>query len=123
MASARVTYVDRDATLRALHEAAERLAASRPEIEEILLFGSYARGDCVPASDADLLIVLGGSALRARDRIPDYLLLDTPVPVDVIPLTRAEIEQRTASGDRFLARILAETTPLMRRPGAAADAR
>ena len=49
-----------------------RLGAERPEIQEIRLFGSLARGQRNPFADADLLIVLDASDLPVRERIPHY---------------------------------------------------
>ena len=67
MSSVRVRYLDRDAVLASLRELATRLGAERPEIQEIRLFGSLARGQRNPFADADLLIVLDASDLPIRD--------------------------------------------------------
>ena len=81
----------------------------------VVLFGSFARGDAVPGSDIDLLVVLERDARKCRDRIPDYLPHEFSVGVDVIPWTRAELEDRVARGDRFALAILKEGEVLLDR--------
>jgi predicted nucleotidyltransferase len=58
--------------------------------EQIILFGSHARGDAGPDSDVDLLIVMAveGSVRDKRLEIRQALH-DIPVPMDVI-VTRPE---------------------------------
>jgi len=56
--------------------------------EQIILFGSQARGDAGPDSDIDLLVVMPveGSVFEKRLEIK-LALPDLPVPVDVIVTT------------------------------------
>ncbi len=70
-------------------------------MREAWLFGSLARGDATPRSDADLLFVVDEDSRRPVDRAPDFLALLTGTgrPVDVIILTAAEWEAR--GGSRF----------------------
>jgi uncharacterized protein len=99
-----------------LRELATGLGAERPEIEEIRLFGSLARGERNPFADADVLVVLETSALPFRDRIPVYKPSRIPVPMDLTVCTRAELERELAAGNRFLERILRESLLLYARP-------
>jgi predicted nucleotidyltransferase len=55
--SVKVTWLDREGVREAIRHAAQRLLAERPEVERVVLFGSLARGDAVPGSDADVLVV------------------------------------------------------------------
>ena len=66
------------------------LLTTYPEIEEIVVFGSFVKGNYGPGSDLDLLILLDRSNESIRDRIPDLLPGAFPVPVDLFPLTRDE---------------------------------
>lgn len=63
--------------------------------EQIILFGSYARGDTDPYSDVDLLVVMPvvGSK-RAKQLEMRLALHDIPVPKDIILVTPEEIERR-----------------------------
>ncbi len=100
------------ADLRAL---ATRLGAERPEIAEIRLFGSLARGTSNPYADADVLIVLDSTDLPYRDRLPRYKPLGSPVPMDLTICTRAELERELAAGNRFVRRMVGESISLYAR--------
>lgn len=117
MSSVRVRYLDRDGVLASLRELALRLGAERPEILEIRLFGSLARGERNPFADADLLIVLDASDLPVRERLPHYKPTRVPLPMDLTICTRSELTRELAAGNRFLRRVLAESLVLYSRPG------
>lgn len=53
-----VFWLNRPETLERLRKAVLVLVGRYPEIEQVILFGFLARGDAVPGSDADLLIIL-----------------------------------------------------------------
>jgi predicted nucleotidyltransferase len=76
---------------------AASLLAGHPEVEEIIVFGSFATHTHAPGSDLDLLIVLTHADRAIRDRIPDLLPRRFPVPVDLFPYTRAELAERAGS--------------------------
>ena len=92
-----VKSVDEAAVRRAMDAYAARLFASRPEVEEIAVFGSFAEGNWAPGSDLDVFIVLSASTRPVRDRIPDLLPGAFPVGVDVFAYTRAEMAARAPS--------------------------
>ena len=94
-----------------------RLGAERPEIVEIRLFGSLARGERNPFADADLLIVLDASDLPVRERIPLYKPARIPVPMDLTICTRDELARELAADNRFLERVLRESLVLYSRRG------
>jgi len=64
----------------------------------MVLFGSFARGDCTAASDADVLILLRTSPLDFRERIPLYHPERIGVSVDVFPCTLAEARRSLQEG-------------------------
>jgi predicted nucleotidyltransferase len=98
--------------LASLRELATRMGAERPEIQEIRLFGSLARGQRNPFADADVLIVLDASDLPARERIAVYKPTHIPVPMDLTVCTRHELEREVSSGNRFVKRLLGESEVL-----------
>src|SRR5437868_15278859 len=58
--------------------------------EQIILFGSHARGDAGPDSDVDLLIVMPVEGSKREKRIEIAVALhDIPVPKDIV-VTRPE---------------------------------
>lgn len=80
-----------------MDEYAERLLSTRPEIEEIIVFGSFERGDYAPGSDLDLFLILTTSPKPVWERVPHYLPGAFPVGVDLFPYTRAEIVRMSGS--------------------------
>ena len=113
--SVRVRSLDRPSVLATLRALAARHGATRPEIEEIRLFGSLARGAANPNADADVLIVLDATDLAFGDRLPRYKPLGSPVPMDVTVCTRAELTRELAAGNRFVRRILDDSIVLYAR--------
>lgn len=89
-----VKSVDAALVRRAMDAYAERLLASHPEIEEIVVFGSFMKGTYAPGSDLDVFIVLSSADQPVRDRIPSLLPGAFPVGVDLFPFTREEIADR-----------------------------
>ncbi|MDB9525158.1 nucleotidyltransferase domain-containing protein [Oscillatoria sp. CS-180] len=87
--------------------------------EQILLFGSWARGTATRHSDIDLFVVWACN-LSPLDRISQVLALlaDAPYPVEVIVYTPDELTQRR---DRpFIQQILSEGKVLYERGKASA---
>ncbi len=97
MASVVVKSVDEEAVRRAADEYAAMVLATRPDVVEIVVFGSFANGTYAPGSDLDLLIVLESANRPVRDRILDLLPKRFPVPVDLFPYTRDELRDRADS--------------------------
>jgi predicted nucleotidyltransferase len=92
-----VKSVDEGAVRRAMDAYAAALLEAHPEIEEIVVFGSFAEGRWAPGSDLDVFVVLSRSATPVRERIPDLLPGRFPVGVDLFPYTREEIAARGPS--------------------------
>lgn len=103
----RVFRLDREAVVARLRARAERLLAEEPRVVEVRLFGSLARGDAHPGSDADLLVVVGDGAGPFRDRIPAIARHFSGVGVgcDVFVYTD---EERTRLTGRFARAVLDE---------------
>ncbi|MGQ9608231.1 MAG: nucleotidyltransferase domain-containing protein [bacterium] len=91
------------------------------EVEEIILFGSLARGDYGTYSDADVLLILSESPYqRYFDRIPKYapVFLDFFMPVDIFPYTRNEINIMLEKGNLFIKSIFDDCISLAKRENA-----
>ncbi len=98
-----------------LEQAVARLAALHPEIEAVWLFGSLARGDAVPGSDADLLVLLSDSQVPFLDRAVRYQPDFCGVGVDVLAYTRAEWTAMQREGNDFLQQAWSERVCLFQR--------
>ena len=70
-----------------LQKAVRQMGENHPEVEEVWLFGSMARGDAVPGSDADLMVLLSESRLRFHERPLVYQLDFCGIGTDVLVYT------------------------------------
>lgn len=100
----RARFLDREKVVRGLARLARKVMAEDSSVKKIVLFGSLACDAYTARSDADLLIVLEKSDLPFLDRIPGFLLrfASAPVPTDVFPYTREEVD-RVAFAKKALA--------------------
>jgi predicted nucleotidyltransferase len=76
-------------------EAARRAAAAASSPAQVMLFGSYARGEANPDSDLDLLVI----EQQVADKAAEYLRLhravgNLGVGVDVMVISREEFDRR-----------------------------
>ena len=107
--SVKVEFLDRDKTVRELRQAAKRLRRSDRRVQQVVLFGSLARGDYVPGSDADVLVILDADSRPFMDRIPEFCqyFLDMPIDVGVFPYTRDEMAKGQADPGSFIHSVMA----------------
>jgi predicted nucleotidyltransferase len=77
--------------------------------EKIILFGSAARGELSPHSDADFLIVKKDTPFYGADRIRQLSrIIDRNIPVDFLVYRPEELDRRIQMGDPFIGAILGE---------------
>jgi predicted nucleotidyltransferase len=112
--SVQITSVDLPALLQALRERAERLAREHAEIAEIILFGSFARGNFTPESDVDLLVIVDETNVHFLKRADPYRDTFSDIPFDVWPLvyTREERDRMLREGNAFMRSALEEPVTL-----------
>ena len=113
--SAKIFWLNLDEVRNRLVQAAQNLAGLHPEITEIWLFGSLARGDAVPGSDADVLLVLEQCDLPFLERTVRYQPEFCGVGVDLLAYTQKELEQMERTGHQFLERVRSERVCLFKR--------
>jgi predicted nucleotidyltransferase len=106
--SVEIYWLDSQAVIEKLKIVAGQIKMNHPEIDAVLLFGSLARGEAVPGSDADLLVILSSSDLPFMDRIPFYFPTGLPVGVDLFPYTRDEVDRMVAAGNHFIKQAVKE---------------
>ena len=104
----KVVFADKDTVLRQLNRFAAELKRTRPAVERVGLFGSYATDTFGPASDVDLLIILRQSSKRFLDRIPDFIPENLSVSCDVFPYTSEEVEKMKRDGSHWIRHVLNE---------------
>lgn len=107
--SVRVEFLDRDKAVRSLRQAAKRLRQTHPRVEQVILFGSLEKGDYVPGSDADILLILEADPRPFLQRIPEFRrhFLNSPVDVEVFPYTRDEMARGQADPNSFIHSVMA----------------
>ncbi len=87
-----------------LRQDAQRLLREEPNALEVRLFGSLARRDATPGSDADLLVVLrdgAGPFLERAPRLARYFAT-AGLGCDVLAYTESELQQMLDEGNAFV---------------------
>lgn len=85
---------------RIAEEAARRLAAAYADrLRQVVLFGSWARGQAHEESDVDLVVVLDrvGDRASERDRLVDALFdleADSGRAIEAFPVAEADVRDR-----------------------------
>ena len=105
--SVKIFSLDRDEVLNALAERSRKLLSERDEVLRIVLFGSFARGDYAPGSDADIAIIVNRRLCNTPDRTAPYQPYFTglTVPVDILAFSNDEWSDRLSAGNHFIRRI------------------
>lgn len=90
------------------------------EPDQIVLFGSQARGDATDASDVDLLIIVGESFQHGRDRMEMMTQLwralsDVRGPKDLLVYSRDDVEKWKHTSNHVIARAFREGEVLYER--------
>ncbi|MCU0724781.1 MAG: nucleotidyltransferase domain-containing protein [Planctomycetes bacterium] len=107
--SAGIEWLDLPRRLADLRLRARHLRQAMPSVSRVIRFGSLARGDAGPRSDADLLIVVSGPPHpRPPDRAAEVSrgLGRGSCPVDVFVLTEEEVDD---ARERGVVRVALET--------------
>lgn len=70
--------------------------------EQVILFGSYARGEAGPSSDIDLLVVMPGEVTGVRVAAEIIARLNPKMPVELVVRSSRQLRERLAMNDYFL---------------------
>jgi predicted nucleotidyltransferase len=83
-----------DSSREKIEEMVRRIVAGF-DPEKIILFGSHARGDAGPDSDADLLVVMkvSGSRRKLATEI-DLSLMGIDLPADILVMSPEDLERK-----------------------------
>ena len=104
-------------TEQAIETMVERLV-DRFDPDQIILFGSQARGTARPGSDVDLLVIMPVTgSKRARQLEMRVALHDIAVPKDIILATPDEVARRRDIVGTIIRPALREGKVLYARPG------
>ena len=83
-----------------------QLIAQKYKPEKIILFGSYAKGNIIPDSDIDLMVIINTQASTWDIGVDISLMLKHTFPMDIIVRTPKEIAKRLKYGDFFIMDIM-----------------
>ena len=74
--------------------------------EQVILFGSYAKGTAGPDSDVDLLVIMPGEVSGARVAAEIITRLKPTLPLELIVRSSRQLRERLAMNDYFLQEVL-----------------
>jgi uncharacterized protein len=88
-----------------IQEFADKIAREF-EPEQVILFGSYAKGNAGPDSDVDLLVVMPSEVSGARVAAEIINRLKPTLPLELIVRSSRQLRERLAMNDFFLREIM-----------------
>ena len=108
LGSAKIISLDIENAREKLRKVARNLTEQDENVLSVWLFGSLARGDALPGSDADVLIVLNSSAIPFPERMTRFMdyFAGLGIGIDIFPLTKVELEEK--KNDLFWKKVLSE---------------
>lgn len=108
--SVRVFRLDAAAVTNRLRAAARRLLDERSEVLEVWLFGSLARRQAVPGSDADLMVIVRDEAPPFMERLVPIARYfgDAGTGCDVLVYTASEVADLMTRRSSLVQTVLAE---------------
>ncbi|HXF70298.1 MAG TPA: nucleotidyltransferase domain-containing protein [Thermoflexus sp.] len=88
--SVRIWKVDRERVWAGLERWLKEVIEPAPEVQEVWLFGSYARGEEWPGSDVDLLVVVREAHAPFTERALRYTPLRSGLSLEIFVYTEEE---------------------------------
>lgn len=93
MSSVEIKSIDARRVRASVDRYAQTILANHGEVEEVVVFGSFANATFTPGSDLDIFLLLSHSEKSVWDRLPEYLPGAFPVGIDLFPYTREEADR------------------------------
>lgn len=115
--SVQIESIDLDRVLQDLKGCAAAVGSEHSEVEACILYGSLIRGDYLPESDIDVLILVETAQetfLKRADTFRDFFL-SLPMDVDLKVYTREEADDMIQQGNEYLLEALQEGKVLWKR--------
>ncbi|MEO0289617.1 MAG: nucleotidyltransferase domain-containing protein [candidate division WOR-3 bacterium] len=103
--SVKVFRINSKKIIENLKEWAKKLSKDE-NIFAVLLFGSLAKGEETPASDADILIILKKSNMKFHERIPHFIPTGIGISVDVFLYTIEELFSLVNNKNRIIDEVI-----------------
>lgn len=114
LGSVRILSVDYPALKDTLLEAASEIKKTDRSVVQILLYGSFARGNYTPLSDVDILIMVDNTDIPFLCRKEAYsrYFFSIPFDVNILVYTADEFNRMLESGNLFLTSVLQNAVEL-----------
>lgn len=87
-----------------LREIAHKIKSEHPEVEEIILFGSFSKNSYTPYSDIDIAIIVSGTRkdfIKRQDDFIDYFS-SLPFDVNLVVYTSKEFNDMLKQQNNFV---------------------
>ena len=93
--SVKVFWLNRDLLIKKLKKCIKTFVDKRKEVEEIILFGSFAEDNFTAFSDIDLIFIVSESKERFIDRASIYMnfFKDINLELDIFVYTKEEVKK------------------------------
>jgi len=99
----------------AIQQAVDRIA-TRFHPDKIILFGSQARGQGGPDSDADLLVIMPVAGSKRQQAVQiDLAMEGIPIPIDLIVVTPDEVHKDRETAGTIIGEAMREGRVLYER--------
>lgn len=101
LGSAKAIWLDREEVLSRLRDVAKRAREKFPEIIDVRIFGSFAKGEELGTSDIDILIIANEGQPNPVDRIKPYFYFFSENLGIALDLLVLDVEEARNFEDRF----------------------
>jgi predicted nucleotidyltransferase len=104
--SVKTFWLNKELLNEKIKQAIKRMLTEKSEIEDVVLFGSFAENKATVSSDVDILLVLKSSDKNFIDRQLDYrdYFSDIDLNVDIFAYTQGEVSK----GNPFVEKALSK---------------
>ena len=115
LGSVKIISVDHESLINTLKKKASFIKAEHPEIVKILLFGSFAKGNFLPESDIDILLIVEETDIPFLERKESFrsFFNDIPFDINILIYTKSEIYLMHENGNLFIKDITKEAIDLI----------
>jgi predicted nucleotidyltransferase len=103
-----ILSVDEPEIKNLLREIGKKIKDERSEVNEIILFGSFAKRDYTPYSDIDVAIMVDHSDKKFIERAENFMdyFAEIPLDVNLIVYNSDEVSKMIKTGSGFLKEVL-----------------
>ena len=115
LGSVRIISVDHELLIHTLKKKSISIKAEYPDIVRGLLFGSFSKGNFLPESDIDILLIIEETDIPFLERKERFrpFFRDIPFDVNILVYTQSEIDLMHENGNLFIRDVIKEAIDLI----------